>query len=123
MRIPLKTSARRGLRVIRRLARAALGATQTRWRSSIRVRVVTTTLVVSAIVVAVLGVFLMQQITNALLEAKERAALPARRRRRHRPGAARHRPERSGDAQQRGDHAGTPQRHGGSVRGHPHRRP
>ncbi|WP_442875663.1 MtrAB system histidine kinase MtrB [Actinoallomurus sp. NBC_01490] len=75
MRIPLKTSARRGLRVIRRLARAALGATHARWRRSIRVRVVTTTLVVSAIVVAVLGVFLMQQITNALLEAKERAAL------------------------------------------------
>lgn len=75
VRIPLKTSARRGLRVIRRLARAALGATHARWRRSIRVRVVTTTLVVSAIVVAVLGVFLMQQITNALLEAKERAAL------------------------------------------------
>ncbi|WUV04403.1 MtrAB system histidine kinase MtrB [Actinoallomurus sp. NBC_01490] len=61
--------------MIRRLARAALGATHARWRRSIRVRVVTTTLVVSAIVVAVLGVFLMQQITNALLEAKERAAL------------------------------------------------
>ena len=36
---------------------------------------VTTTLVISGIVVVVLGVFLMQQITNALLEAKERAAL------------------------------------------------
>jgi two-component system, OmpR family, sensor histidine kinase MtrB len=75
VRIPLQASAQRGLRLVRRLARAAMGAAQASWRRSIRVRVVTTTLVVSAIVVAVLGVFLMQQITNALLEAKERAAL------------------------------------------------
>jgi len=75
VRIPLQASAQRGLRLVRRLARAALGAAQASWRRSIRVRVVTTTLVVSAIVVVVLGVFLMQQITNALLEAKERAAL------------------------------------------------
>jgi len=75
VRIPLQTSARRGLRVIRRLFRAALGKANASWRRSIRVRVVTTTLVISGIVVVVLGVFLMQQITNALLEAKERAAL------------------------------------------------
>ena len=75
VRIPLQASAQRGLRLVRRLARAALGAAQASWRRSIRVRVVTTPLVVSAIVVVVLGVFLLQQITNALLEAKERAAL------------------------------------------------
>ncbi|HZE33814.1 MAG TPA: MtrAB system histidine kinase MtrB [Actinoallomurus sp.] len=75
VRIPLKATAQRGLRVVRRVARAGLGAANTSWRRSIRVRVVTTTLVVSGVVVAVLGVFLMQQITNALLEAKERAAL------------------------------------------------
>jgi two-component system sensor histidine kinase MtrB len=71
VRIPLEASARRGLRLSRRLLRRA----QASWRRSIRVRVVTTTLVVSGLVVAVLGVFLMQQIANALLEAKERAAL------------------------------------------------
>jgi two-component system sensor histidine kinase MtrB len=75
VRIPLEASARRGLRVISRLLSAALSIAQTNWRRSIRVRVVTTTLVVSGLVVVVLGVFLMQQITNALLEAKERAAL------------------------------------------------
>jgi two-component system sensor histidine kinase MtrB len=75
VRIPLKATARRGLRVVRRMARAGLGTANASWRRSIRVRVVTTTLVVSGVVVAVLGVFLMQQITNALLEAKERAAL------------------------------------------------
>jgi two-component system sensor histidine kinase MtrB len=75
VRIPLKATAQRGLRVGRRMARAGLGAANASWRRSIRVRVVTTTLVVSGVVVAVLGVFLMQQITNALLEAKERAAL------------------------------------------------
>jgi len=67
--------ARRGLAVSRRFLRAVPRSAHARWRESIRVRVVTTTLVVSAVVVAVLGVFLMQQITNALLEAKERAAL------------------------------------------------
>jgi two-component system sensor histidine kinase MtrB len=75
VRIPLKASARRGLRVVRRLFRGALGKAHTSWRRSIRVRVVTTTLVVSGIVVVVLGMFLMQQFSNALLEAKERAAL------------------------------------------------
>jgi two-component system sensor histidine kinase MtrB len=74
-RMPLKTSARRGVRVGRRFLRAVLRAAHSRWRRSIRVRVVTTTLLVSGVVVAVLGVFLMQQITNAMLEAKERAAL------------------------------------------------
>jgi two-component system sensor histidine kinase MtrB len=75
VRIPLKATAQRGLRVVRRMARAGFGTAKASWRRSIRVRVVTTTLVISGVVVAVLGVFLMQQITNALLEAKERAAL------------------------------------------------
>jgi two-component system, OmpR family, sensor histidine kinase MtrB len=75
VRISLEASARRGMRVLRRLMRVALGRAHTSWRGSIRVRVATTTLVVSGLVVVLLGVFLMQQITNALLEAKERAAL------------------------------------------------
>jgi two-component system sensor histidine kinase MtrB len=74
-RVTLEAAVHRGLRVVRRLQRALLHAAHTSWRRSIRVRVVTTTLVVSGLVVAVLGVFLMQQITNALLQAKERAAL------------------------------------------------
>jgi two-component system sensor histidine kinase MtrB len=49
--------------------------TYTRWRRSIQIRVLATTLLISALVVALLGVFLMQQITTALLDAKEKAAL------------------------------------------------
>ena len=47
----------------------------TRWRRSLQLRVVTTTLLVSATVMVLLGFFLMQQITNGLLRAKENAAL------------------------------------------------
>ncbi|HLV72792.1 MAG TPA: MtrAB system histidine kinase MtrB [Vulgatibacteraceae bacterium] len=70
---------------VKRLARRALGAAQrglrgavrsgyTRWRRSIQVRVVTSTLFISAIVVAILGAFLMQQISSALMDAKVKAA-------------------------------------------------
>ena len=38
-----------------------------RWRSSLQLRVVATTLVVSAVVVSLLGFFLMQQIASGLL--------------------------------------------------------
>ncbi|MEV5746879.1 MtrAB system histidine kinase MtrB [Actinoallomurus sp. NPDC052308] len=71
----LPSAARRGLRPIRRYARAVVRRAYVGWRRSLQARVVTTTLLVSGLVVAVLGVFLMQQITSALLEAKERAAL------------------------------------------------
>jgi two-component system sensor histidine kinase MtrB len=74
-RFSLRTSARHGLFVVRRLLHGAVGRAHAGWRRSIRVRVATTTLVLSGLVVVLLGVFLMQQITNALLEAKERAAL------------------------------------------------
>jgi two-component system sensor histidine kinase MtrB len=47
---------------------------QARWRSSLQVRVVSTTLVISALVVSVLGFFLMQQIaSNLLTRAKVQA--------------------------------------------------
>src|SRR5215472_1131643 len=46
-----------------------------RWRSSLRVRVVSTTLVVSAVVVSMLGFFLMQQITANFLGKAESEAL------------------------------------------------
>ena len=44
---------------------------QARWRSSLQVRVVSTTLVVSALVVSLLGFFLMQQIASNLLNRAE----------------------------------------------------
>jgi two-component system sensor histidine kinase MtrB len=45
------------------------------WRRSLQTRVVASTLVISATVVVLLGVVLMQQVTNGLLQAKTRAAL------------------------------------------------
>ncbi len=44
---------------------------QWRWRSSLQLRVVSTTLVVSALVVSLLGFFLMQQIASNLLHSAE----------------------------------------------------
>jgi two-component system sensor histidine kinase MtrB len=69
-----KTRIRRGLGTLRRMARGVTRRAYARWRRSIQLRVVATTMVISVIVVAVLGVFLMQQITTALLDAKEKAA-------------------------------------------------
>ncbi|MFB4313307.1 MtrAB system histidine kinase MtrB [Actinomadura sp. 21ATH] len=66
--------ARRGLGRTRRVLRGAIGRAYTRWRRSIQVRVVTSTLFISAIVVAILGLFLMQQITTALMDGKVKAA-------------------------------------------------
>ncbi|WP_211328999.1 MtrAB system histidine kinase MtrB [Thermomonospora umbrina] len=66
---------RRGLGAGRRLFRRVVLRLYARWRRSIQVRVVTWTLLISAVVVAILGVFLMQQITTALLEGKEKSAL------------------------------------------------
>jgi len=49
-----------------------------RWQGSLRLRVVSTTLVASAIVVSLLGFFLMQQISaNLLSKAKESAITQA----------------------------------------------
>jgi two-component system, OmpR family, sensor histidine kinase MtrB len=47
---------------------------QSRWRSSLQLRVVSTTLVVSALVVSLLGFFLMQQIASNLLRSAETQA-------------------------------------------------
>ena len=69
-----KTRIRRGLGKLRRVARGATRRAYVRWRRSIQLRVVASTMAISVIVVAVLGVFLMQQITTALLDAKEKAA-------------------------------------------------
>jgi two-component system, OmpR family, sensor histidine kinase MtrB len=48
---------------------------KTRWQGSLRLRVVSTTLVASAIVVSLLGFFLMQQITANLLSKAEETAI------------------------------------------------
>lgn len=64
-----------GLRLVRRQVRSAAGLASRRWRRSLQLRVVGTTLVVSVAVVAVLGIFLIQQITAGLLEHERTLAL------------------------------------------------
>ena len=72
-RLPLP--ARRVLRSGRRRARAVLGRLRRRWHRSLQLRVVATTMVISAVVIAVLGFFLIQQITDGLLANERKAAL------------------------------------------------
>ncbi|SNT56987.1 two-component system, OmpR family, sensor histidine kinase MtrB [Streptosporangium subroseum] len=78
MSSPPKKRRRRTLRQVargvRRRARRAAGGVRRVWRRSLQLRVVTSTMVISIAVVAVLGVFLMQQIISTTLEAKEQAA-------------------------------------------------
>ena len=69
-----KRFARRGLLALRRVLRGTASRAYMRWRRSIQVRVVTSTLFISAIVVAILGVFLMQQVSTALMDGKVKAA-------------------------------------------------
>jgi len=58
-----------------RLPGRAGGWVLRRWRRSMQLRVVLTTLLASAIVVALLGVVLLHQITDGLLAAKRQAAI------------------------------------------------
>ncbi|PSK97120.1 two-component system sensor histidine kinase MtrB [Murinocardiopsis flavida] len=58
-----------------RVARRLVGAVHSRWRRSLQLRVVSMTLVTSALVTAVLGFFMMQQVQAGLLDAKQDAAL------------------------------------------------
>lgn len=58
-------------RVLGRLARRGVA----HWRRSLQTRVVASTLLISATVVVLLGVILMHQVTNGLLQAKTKAAL------------------------------------------------
>ncbi len=53
----------------------AAGRVRTRWRSSLYLRVVATTLALSMLVVVVLGQILIGRITSGLLDAKQRASL------------------------------------------------
>ena len=55
--------------------RGFAGSVVHRWRGSLQIRVAATTLVLSAIVSALLGVVLLQQIRNGLVDGKTRAAI------------------------------------------------
>lgn len=60
---------------IRRRARRAAGKVRRTWRRSLQLQVITSTLVVSATVVAVLGVFLFQQINDTVVRGRTAAAI------------------------------------------------
>jgi two-component system sensor histidine kinase MtrB len=64
---------RRGLFVMRRWQRQILAQLRSRWHRSLQLRVVSTTLVLSALVIAVLGFFLVQSISAGLLSSAESA--------------------------------------------------
>ena len=53
---------------------ATLGALRSQWNRSLQLRVVGTTLIFSAVVIATLGFFLLQQIASGLVQNKERSA-------------------------------------------------
>jgi two-component system, OmpR family, sensor histidine kinase MtrB len=64
---------RRGLFVMRRWQRRIVAQLRSRWHRSLQLRVVSTTLVLSALVIAVLGFFLVQSISAGLLSSAESA--------------------------------------------------
>jgi two-component system sensor histidine kinase MtrB len=70
----LPRRAKRLLRAARKWQRERAEELRCRWRRSLQLRVVTTTLALSALVIAVLGFFLTQQIADGLLLNKERSA-------------------------------------------------
>jgi len=70
----LPRRAKRILRAARKWQRERAEELRCRWRRSLQLRVVTTTLALSALVIAVLGFFLTQQIADGLLLNKERSA-------------------------------------------------
>jgi two-component system, OmpR family, sensor histidine kinase MtrB len=63
------------LRLGRRQAGSLAGLLVRRWHRSLQLRVIGTTLVVSVVVVAVLGIFLVQQIASGLLTNARKAAI------------------------------------------------
>jgi two-component system, OmpR family, sensor histidine kinase MtrB len=56
---------------VRRRLTVVHGVVRARWLRSLQLRVITTTLIISAVAVTLLGFFLMQQITSDQLQAKE----------------------------------------------------
>ncbi|MBO0776718.1 MAG: HAMP domain-containing histidine kinase, partial [Actinobacteria bacterium] len=71
----LPPGARRALWVAGRRLRAVAARLRGRWHSSLQLRVVATTLVTSAVVVAVLGFFMVQQIAHGLVANERTTAL------------------------------------------------
>jgi two-component system sensor histidine kinase MtrB len=66
---------RRLLRTVRGQVKSVTGLVVRRWHRSLQLRVIGTTLVVSVAVVAILGIFLIQQIANGLLDHERTQAL------------------------------------------------
>jgi two-component system sensor histidine kinase MtrB len=71
----LPPSVRAVLRVARRQGGSLAALLARRWQRSLQLRVIGTTLVVSVVVVAVLGVFLVQQIASGLFDNARKVAL------------------------------------------------
>jgi two-component system sensor histidine kinase MtrB len=71
---PLPALFRRAGRVAAARGSAALGTLRAQWNRSLQLRVVGTTLIFSAVVIATLGFFLLQQIASGLVQNKERSA-------------------------------------------------
>src|SRR5882724_3641303 len=65
---------RRVLRVTYRRSQALSGQLRRRWHRSLQLRVVATTAIISFVVVAALGYFLMQQIATGLLNSARTSA-------------------------------------------------
>ena len=72
-RLPVRV--KRWLRVGRRWQRSAVAQVRQRWHRSLQLRVVSTTLVLSVLVIAVLGFFLVQSIAAGLLNSAETSAI------------------------------------------------
>ncbi|WP_248961764.1 MtrAB system histidine kinase MtrB [Sphaerisporangium perillae] len=71
----VRRTPRQIVRGARRRARRAAGRVRRVWRRSLQLRVVTSTLVISMIVVVVLGVFLLQMIKTAVLDGRKQTAI------------------------------------------------
>ncbi len=72
-RLPARV--KRGLRVGRQWQRSVVARAKFRWHRSLQLRVVSATLVLSALVIAVLGFFLLQSVAAGLLNNAETSAL------------------------------------------------
>ena len=70
----LPVRAKRWLRVGRRWQRSAVAQLRLRWHRSLQLRVVSTTLLLSVMVIAVLGFFLIQSVAAGLLSNAENSA-------------------------------------------------
>jgi two-component system, OmpR family, sensor histidine kinase MtrB len=72
--IRLLPPVRRWAAAVRDRCAAVLAGLRMRWSRSLQLRVIGTTLIFSAAVIAVLGFFLLQQVAGGLLQNKERSA-------------------------------------------------